>query len=222
MAITRRCWTEAWKTWIAESRKTSTDEVHPAHAHFTPQLQPDILVSTAQMRELSLAVNQGVSDYVLLDARPLAEFTGIVNSEAVPKAGHIAGSQSLYWKKLIRSEANPQLLDPRTTATAVHARRRRARQVGYHLLPHRHAVVIYLFRRKVPGISGCHVRRLGLRVGSRSGQRTREVACAGAREHERINKESLAQFDGGNHETQFHPFDSRRVFADEPCEFGCE
>lgn len=64
------------------------------------------------MRELSLGVNQGIPNYVLLDARPLAEFTGLVNSEAVPKAGHIVGSQSLYWKKLIRSEANPQLLDP--------------------------------------------------------------------------------------------------------------
>jgi thiosulfate/3-mercaptopyruvate sulfurtransferase len=64
------------------------------------------------MRELSLGVNRGIPNYVLLDARPSAEFTGLVNSEAVPKAGHIVGSQSLYWKKLIRSEANPQLLDP--------------------------------------------------------------------------------------------------------------
>ena len=100
------------ETWIAESRRTSKEEKVPARAHFTPHVQPDILVSTAQMRELSLGVNKGVPDYVLLDARPLAEFTGVVNSEAVPKAGHIVGSQSLYWKKLIRSEANPQLLDP--------------------------------------------------------------------------------------------------------------
>ena len=97
--------------WIAESRRTSKEEVHPVRAHFTPHVQPDILVSTAQMRKLSLGVNKGVPDYVLLDARPVAEHTGIVNSEAVPKAGHIAGSQSLYWKKLIRSDANPQLLD---------------------------------------------------------------------------------------------------------------
>ncbi len=100
------------ETWIAESRRTSKEEKVPARAHFTPHVRPDILVSTAQMRELSLGVNKGVPDYVLLDARPLAEFTGVVNSEAVPKAGHIVGSQSLYWKKLIRSEANPQLLDP--------------------------------------------------------------------------------------------------------------
>jgi thiosulfate/3-mercaptopyruvate sulfurtransferase len=99
------------ETWIAESRKTSTEEMHPLHAHFTPHVQPDILVSTAQMRNLSLSASQGSPDYILLDARPVAEYTGIVNSEAVSKAGHVAGSQSLYWKKLIRSEANPQLLD---------------------------------------------------------------------------------------------------------------
>jgi thiosulfate/3-mercaptopyruvate sulfurtransferase len=99
------------ETWIAESRKTSTEEVHPARAHFTPHVQPDVLVSTARMRELSLLAVNGVPDYVLLDARPLTEYTGIVNSEAVPKPGHIAGSQNLYWKKLILSDANPQLLD---------------------------------------------------------------------------------------------------------------
>lgn len=100
------------ETWTAESRKTSREEVHHPRAHFTPHVQPEILVSTAQMRELSLGVNKGVSGYVLLDARAVAEYTGIVNSEAVPKAGHIVGSRSLYWKKLIHSDANPHLLDP--------------------------------------------------------------------------------------------------------------
>jgi thiosulfate/3-mercaptopyruvate sulfurtransferase len=99
------------ETWIAESRRTSREEVHPARALLTPHVRPEILVSTARMRELSLGVNKGDPDYVLLDARPVAEHTGIVNSEAVPKAGHIAGSQSLYWKKLIRSDSKPQLLD---------------------------------------------------------------------------------------------------------------
>ncbi len=98
--------------WIAESRKTTTDDPRPAQTHFTPHVQPGILVSTAQMRKASLAVSKGGSDYVLLDARPLAEYTGMVNSEAVSRAGHIVGSQSLYWKELVRSDANPQLLDP--------------------------------------------------------------------------------------------------------------
>lgn len=97
--------------WIAEGRTTSKEEWPIAHADFDPHLNREILVSTAQMRQLSLAAGMGISDYVLLDARPIAEHTGIVNSESVPQAGHIAGSQSLYWKKLIRSDNNPRLLD---------------------------------------------------------------------------------------------------------------
>jgi thiosulfate/3-mercaptopyruvate sulfurtransferase len=100
------------ETWIAESRRTSREEALVPHAQFTPHVRPEILVSTAQMRELSLGANKGGPDYVLLDARPETEYNGVVSSEAVPAAGHIAGSQSLYWKKLIRSAANPQLLDP--------------------------------------------------------------------------------------------------------------
>lgn len=162
----------------------------------TPHVRPGILVSTAQMRELSLGVNKGIPDYVLLDAKPLAEYTGIVNSDAVPKAGHFTGSQRLYWKKMIRSDANPQLLDPEQLQQQFLLAWRRARYVGCHLLPHRHLVVICVFRRKVPGTPGCHVRWLGLRVGPCSRQRARKVTSAGAREPSASIKKSR-QFDGG-------------------------
>jgi len=99
------------KTWIADSKRISKQEPLIAPAEFTPHVQPDILVSTAQMRRLSLGNGKGNPDYIVLDARPLAEYTGLVNSESVSQAGHIAGSQSLYWKKLIHSDANPELLD---------------------------------------------------------------------------------------------------------------
>jgi thiosulfate/3-mercaptopyruvate sulfurtransferase len=99
------------KSWKAESRNMSKEEPPIARAEFNPHVRSDILVSTSQMRQLSLDAGSGASDYVLLDARPLAEYTGVVNSESISQAGHIAGSQSLYWKRLIRSDANPQLLD---------------------------------------------------------------------------------------------------------------
>jgi thiosulfate/3-mercaptopyruvate sulfurtransferase len=99
------------KAWIAESRKTSKDEPPVARAEFNARVHSDILVSTARMRRLSLGAGKGDADYVLLDARPVAEHTGVVKSESLPKAGHIAGSQSLYWKNLIRSDANPRLRD---------------------------------------------------------------------------------------------------------------
>ena len=90
--------------------KLRKKNAHPQRAHFTPHVRPEILVSTAQMHDLSLQVSQGATNFVLLDARPVAEYNGTVKSEAVSKAGHIAGAQSLYWKKLIRSDADPRLL----------------------------------------------------------------------------------------------------------------
>ena len=100
------------KTWIAESRRTSKEEPPVVRGEFSPRVHSAILVSTAQMRQLSLSAEKGNPGYALLDARPVAEHAGIVNSESVAQAGHIAGSQSLYWKKLIRSDSAPRLLDP--------------------------------------------------------------------------------------------------------------
>src|SRR5580698_1296244 len=76
------------KKWIADSKRISKEEPPIAHAEFTPHVQPDILVSTAQMRQLSLGKGKSDPDYILLDARPLAEYTGLVNSESVSQAGH--------------------------------------------------------------------------------------------------------------------------------------
>lgn len=97
--------------WVAESRKLSNDQAPSARGQFSVHVNPDILVTTAQMGRLSVNAQKHVSNYVLLDARPPAEHLGLVNSEFVSQAGHIAGSQSLYWKKLIRSDSIPLLLD---------------------------------------------------------------------------------------------------------------
>jgi thiosulfate/3-mercaptopyruvate sulfurtransferase len=114
--------------WIAESRETSKEESRPERAHFTPRVKADVLVSTAQMQELSLQAGTGATNLVLLDARPVTEYDGAVKSEAVSKAGHIAGAQSLYWKTLIRSDADPRLLQAEelrlqfVNAGAIHGR----------------------------------------------------------------------------------------------------
>jgi thiosulfate/3-mercaptopyruvate sulfurtransferase len=103
-----------WEKWTAEARPISRDEPRPIRAaHFTPHVQPEIVISSAVMLDLSReATNALTSQYVLLDARPVKEFDGVVNSEAVPKAGHIGGAHSLHWKRLILSETMPVLLDP--------------------------------------------------------------------------------------------------------------
>ena len=101
--------------WSLEARPTSREEPPPSsiRTRFTPQVRPEILISSAAMLNLSYdASSSRPSTSVLLDARPVNEFDGAVNSEAVPKAGHIAGAHSLHWKRLIASETAPVLLDP--------------------------------------------------------------------------------------------------------------
>jgi thiosulfate/3-mercaptopyruvate sulfurtransferase len=97
--------------WHAEARTVSKEDAHPTRSHFTPHVQPEVLISTPQMQDASRDLSHDGRKHALLDARPAAEYDGIVASEAVPKAGHIAGAHSLHWKKLIRSDADPQLLD---------------------------------------------------------------------------------------------------------------
>lgn len=118
--------------WLAEARPVSRDETQPAGASFTVHVQPKILVSTEGMRRASLDVTgKKSSDMVLLDARPVNEYDGTVNSEGVPQAGHIAGAHSLYWKNLIRSESDPALLD---VAELQHAFQRAGAKPGQRVI----------------------------------------------------------------------------------------
>jgi thiosulfate/3-mercaptopyruvate sulfurtransferase len=95
--------------WKSEDRTTDRQVVHPAQTHFTPHLRSDVLIATAAMREMARA--HGSSNRVLLDARSPTEFDGTVMSEGVPKAGHLPGAQSLYWKTLLQSDTLPVLRD---------------------------------------------------------------------------------------------------------------
>ena len=87
------------KTWKAESRRISKEEYPPvAPGEFSPHVRPDVLVSTAQMRQPGVSVPaKGASDYAYYSMQaPAAEHTGLVYSGIhLPRQGHIAGSQSL-------------------------------------------------------------------------------------------------------------------------------
>lgn len=96
--------------WRSEARTIDRQVVHPTQASFTPQIQSDVLITTAAVREMTNA--NGSSHSVLLDARSPREFDGTVMSEAVPQAGHLPGAQNLYWKTLLQSDAVPLLRDP--------------------------------------------------------------------------------------------------------------
>jgi thiosulfate/3-mercaptopyruvate sulfurtransferase len=98
--------------WAAEGKPIEHKAVQPTPAKLTPHLHADILITTAKMHEVvAESVDAKNGDFVLLDARPLREFDGAVMSEAVPKAGHLPGARSLYWKTLLQSESVPVLRD---------------------------------------------------------------------------------------------------------------
>ena len=92
--------------WKAEGRGLEERETQAARTVFTPHVQADLVVTTSRIREML-----GNEDYVLLDARPRAEFEGAVKSDGVAKAGHLPGARSLYWKTLLQSDAPPALRD---------------------------------------------------------------------------------------------------------------
>jgi len=94
--------------WAAEARPVDHKPVQAAPAHFIPHVQSDVAITTQRMHAL---VDTQSSSYLLLDARPPREFDGTVMSEGVPKAGHLAGAKSLYWKTLLQSDAVPSLRD---------------------------------------------------------------------------------------------------------------
>jgi thiosulfate/3-mercaptopyruvate sulfurtransferase len=90
--------------WRAEKRPLSTEP--PAIKPATLKLAPrrEILINTEQMRELAAKKSAA-----LIDARPLAEFTGTQPSEDVRERGHIPGATSLYWMDMLASRENPVL-----------------------------------------------------------------------------------------------------------------
>jgi thiosulfate/3-mercaptopyruvate sulfurtransferase len=90
--------------WRAEKRPLSTEisAIKPATLKIAPRRE--LLINTEQMRELAAS-----NSATLIDARPLAEFTGRQPSEDVRERGHIPGATSLYWMDLLVSRENPVL-----------------------------------------------------------------------------------------------------------------
>ncbi|HWR53315.1 MAG TPA: sulfurtransferase [Bryobacteraceae bacterium] len=74
--------------WRAEKRPVSTDEPKVTTAVFLPRLQPELVITTDRMRDLSWAAgNVQSAGVALFDTRPKENYA----------AGHIPAAKSVYW-----------------------------------------------------------------------------------------------------------------------------
>jgi thiosulfate/3-mercaptopyruvate sulfurtransferase len=58
-----------------------------------------------------IEAQRGSAGLALIDARPPEEFSGEKPGEGVERPGHIPGARNLFWKRLLRSDSLPMLLD---------------------------------------------------------------------------------------------------------------
>ena len=99
--------------WQAERRAVSTDVVAPKTASFTPRVRPSVVTNLDVMRDLSwTATNLGSSGVVLIDARPVDEYTGAKPGDGVPRGGHIPGAANVFWMQNIVGKEMPLLRSP--------------------------------------------------------------------------------------------------------------
>ncbi len=94
--------------WKNEVRPMTLAAPEPHAGKLDAHLNSNVLVDTPEMRVIVAEKSRPN----LLDARPLAEYSGERHSADVHKLGHIPGAQHLYWQDLLVSRENPVLLPP--------------------------------------------------------------------------------------------------------------
>ena len=96
--------------WKAERRAISTDKVEPKMVPFTPRVRASTVTNHDVVRDLSWTATNVVSpSVVLIDARPVDEYTGTKPGDGVPRGGHIPGAANVFWMQNVISKENPAL-----------------------------------------------------------------------------------------------------------------
>src|SRR5581483_1347571 len=86
-----------------------------ARAYFTLDYlghggRADAVTNFDVVRDLSwTAANVPSPSVVLIDARPVDDYTGTIPGEGVPRGGHIPGAASVFWMQNLASKENPTL-----------------------------------------------------------------------------------------------------------------
>ena len=100
----------ALEKWKAERRAISTDLVQPKPARFTPRVRAGAVTNVDVVRDFSwTATNVTSPSVVLIDARPVDEYTGAIPGDGVPRGGHIPGAANVFWMQNVVSKENPVL-----------------------------------------------------------------------------------------------------------------
>lgn len=92
--------------WTEAGQQLSTDTAASARGSFTPRPRPERAVDAAWVNE-----HRTDDAIALVDARPLAQFTGEEPGEGVQRPGHIPGAANLFWEETIESTDRPALRD---------------------------------------------------------------------------------------------------------------
>ena len=96
--------------WKAERRAISTDLVETKTSRFTPRVRASAVTNLDVVRDLSwTAMNVISPSAVLIDARPVDEYTGAKPGDGVPRAGHIPGAANVFWMQNVVSKESPAL-----------------------------------------------------------------------------------------------------------------
>ena len=90
--------------WHAEGRPITTDTMPSPRGNIEPDLQPTLLADAEWLRQ-----HLGDSMTVILDARPIAEYTGEVPGETIERPGHIPGAVNFPWRESF-SRQDPTVL----------------------------------------------------------------------------------------------------------------
>lgn len=94
--------------WKAERRAVSTDVVEPKPARYTPRVRASAVTDFDVVRDLSwTATNVTAPSVVLIDARPVDEYTGAKPGDGIPRGGHIPGAANVFWMQNVVSKENP-------------------------------------------------------------------------------------------------------------------
>jgi thiosulfate/3-mercaptopyruvate sulfurtransferase len=96
--------------WKIERRAVSLDMVEAKTVRFTPSVRASAVTNLDVVRDLSwTATNLTSPNAVLIDARPVDEYTGTKPGDGVPRGGHIPGAANVFWMQNVVSRENPAL-----------------------------------------------------------------------------------------------------------------